>query len=110
MELKIKELEEIKTLTLHKPNKELIAELDVNLLQSLSRSISETDKIELLVPKFVSGIEGKEKKLFINYKECDFERTICVNNKDYFVIKEITKQGLGQNRQKRIVAYCLRKT
>lgn len=109
MELKIKELEEIKTLTLHKPNKELIAELDVNLLQSLSRSISETDKIELLVPKFVSGIEGKEKKLFINYKECDFERTICVNNKDYFVIKEITKQGLGQNRQKRIVAYSLEK-
>lgn len=109
MELEIKELEEIKTLTLHKPNKELIAELDVNLLQSLSRSISETDKIELLVPKFVSGIEGKEKKLFINYKECDFERTICVNNKDYFVIKEITKQGLGQNRQKRIVAYSLEK-
>lgn len=109
MELKIKELEEVKTLTLHKPNRELIAELDVSLLQSLTRSISDIDKIELLLPKFVSSIEGKTKKLFINYEECDFERVICINDKDYFVIKEITKQGLGQNKSKRVVAYSLEK-
>lgn len=109
MELKIKELEKIKSLTIHKPNKELIGELSLSNLQSIYKSISDIDKIELSISEFIIESYGKKRKLFKYYNDIDFEKLICLNGKNYFVIKEINESGTGLNKAKLVTAYSLEK-
>lgn len=109
MAIEIKELSEVKEITLTKVNKEVIAELDLVFLNSLSKDIVDTDVVELTIPKYISSSDGKKKKRFIYYDEVDFERYVCINNCENYVIKDITVRGTGYSKTKNIVAYSTEK-
>lgn len=109
MEIKIKELNEIKEITLTKVNKEVIADLDLCFLNSVQKDIVEIDSVELTIPKYICSTDGKKKQRFIYYDEVDFERYICLNNSENYVIKDITVRGTGYSKVKSVTAYSTEK-
>ena len=76
-------------LELCKVNKDPISPIDVKYVDSITRSLNEIDKIELTIPKTIKNGFMKD---VINplWNDIKDERLICLNNKDYFVIKTNT--------------------
>lgn len=103
----IKELKKDYTVTLHKINKEIVGEIDLKYVQTLTRGIDETDKIELLFPRYIDHPISKEKFEMPLYKELKKERLICLNEEEFFVIKAISEKGLKYKKNKSITAYSL---
>lgn len=99
----VKKLKKDYSVTLHKINKEILAELDSAYLDTLTRDIVDTDSIQLTVNKYF----GEDNTLFLPYEDIKKERYICLDNKYYFVIKNISEKGLGVNKVKNITAYSL---
>ena len=99
----IKELCNIKSITLHKVNRQAIGELDINLLDNLSKDISDTDTLEFSVPKCINNTIGKEKIEYPLYKEIKEERHICINDNEFYTIKKITENK--KKNLKKVVAY-----
>lgn len=106
---KIKELDDIKEVTLTKVNKEVIADIDLAFVESVSKDIVESDTIELKVPKYTTSQIDKKKVRFPLYDEIDFEKYICVNNKEQYVIKDISIKGKKDEKRKEIIAYSIEK-
>lgn len=69
-----------------KVNKEPISPIDIKYVDSITRSLNEIDKIELTIPKFIKNgfMQDVVNPLWDQIKD---ERLICLNGKDYFVIK-----------------------
>lgn len=107
--IKIKELSEITDVTLTKVNKEVIADIGTSFLVSLTKDIVEIDTVSLAIPKYISSSDGKKKVPFITYNEIDFERCICLNDSELYVIKDITIKGIGDNKKKHVTAYSTEK-
>lgn len=106
---KIKELNEIKEVTLTKVSKQVIAEVDLDFVVSSTKDIVESDTIELKIPKYTTSQIDKKKIRFSLYDEIDFERYICVNNKEQYVIKDISIKGKKDEKRKEVVAYSIEK-
>ena len=105
MDIKIKALKEIKTITIHNVNKNLLSEVSLDLLDSLDVSIDETDSIQLTIPKYVM-VKGNKVK-YVQYEDVKEERLICINDVDYYVIKKIKEKHEKDNKYKVVSAYSL---
>ena len=105
-ELVIKELKEIKQITLNKLNKEIIAEIPLCYLIEQTRSIDEVDTIKLTIPfKYRNNYTKQTQKYYV-YDEVLAERLICADG-EYYVIKEISENELKHTKE--ITCYGLEK-
>ena len=105
-ELVIKELKEIKQLTLNKLNKEIIAEIPLCYLIEQTKSIDEVDTIKLTIPfKYRNNYTKQTQKYYV-YDEVLAERLICADG-EYYVIKEISENELKHTKE--ITCYGLEK-
>ena len=73
-------------LELCKVNKNPIAPVDSKYINSITRSLNDIDKIELTIPKIIKN-GFMEDVLNPLWNEIKSERLLCLNGKDYFVIK-----------------------
>lgn len=73
------------TIELCKVNREVIGVIDKKFLNSIKRSVTEIDTLEISIPKYI--YQYGEKKLNPIWYECKEERLICLNNEEYFVLK-----------------------
>ena len=73
-------------LELCKVNKDVVCSIPTSFLESLSRSLSEIDKLEITVDKYITDQIGR-KTLNPLWTEVKEERLVCLNNSEYFVIK-----------------------
>lgn len=73
------------TIELCKVNREVIGVIDKKFLNSIKRSVTEIDTLEISIPKYI--YKYGEKKLNPIWYECKEERLICLNNEEYFVLK-----------------------
>ena len=73
-------------LELCKVNKDVVCSIPKSCLSSLTRSLTEIDKMEIVINKYITGLDGKT---ILNplWKEVKEERLICLNDSEYFVIK-----------------------
>lgn len=99
----IKELTEINSITIHKVNREPVGEIPTDLLDSLSKDISDTDTLELTIPKYINETIGKKEVEYNIYKEVKEERHICINEKEFYTIKKVTENK--KNNIKKVTAY-----
>lgn len=89
-------------LELCKVNKTPICTIDSKFIDSITRSLNDIDKIDLTIPKIIK--DGYMKDI-INplWYEIKDERLICLNSRDYFVIK--TNSFGTDDNKKSITAY-----
>ena len=73
-------------LELCKVNKNIICSISTDCLVSVTRSINDIDRIDLIIKKYITNSYGKKvlNPLWLETKE---ERLICLNDSEYFVIK-----------------------
>lgn len=91
-------------LELCKVNKTPICTIDSKFINSITRSLNDMDKIDLTIPKIIR--DGYMNDI-VNplWDEIKDERLICLNNRDYFVIK--TNSFGTDDNTKSITAYSL---
>ena len=87
--IRLKEIESSYNLTLNSMNGSLLCDINTNYLNSISKSITDIDKIELSIPKYVYDNNFKKvyNTLYLNIKH---ERLITVNDKEVYIIRNIT--------------------
>ena len=83
--IRLKELENIHELTLNKMDGTVLAVIDIGDLNSISKSITDVDKIDLTIPKYVMSNDFK-KVLNPLYMLVRHERLITVNGKEVYII------------------------
>ena len=86
--IRLKELENIHELTLNKMDGTVLAVIDIGDLNSISKSITDVDKIDLTIPKYVMSNDFK-KVLNPLYMLVRHERLITVNGKEVYIIRSI---------------------
>lgn len=101
--INIKKLDKNFDLTLCKVNKDTIGTILPDYLDSVTRSINDIDTLELTIPLYVTNQSNFEQIKNPIYNDIKDERLICLNNKEYFVIKEDTFASDSKN--KKIKAY-----
>lgn len=89
-----------------KVNKEVVAIIQEDYLDTVSKSIGGIDKIELTVPKTITDRFTFETVPNFLYYELKEERLIKVNDKEYYVIKEDDSSDID-DASKKIKAYSL---
>lgn len=89
-------------LELCKVNKRPICTIPKEYVKSITRSLNETDRMDLTIPKI---IQDGNKNNIVNplWEEMKDERLICLNGNEYFVIK--TNTFKSDDTVKNIVAY-----
>ena len=91
-------------LELCKVNKKVLFGIPVKSLNSINRSISDIDTMEISIDKYIYNRQMK-KVLNPLWNDMKDERLICLNDNEYFVIKENKFQSLDN--KKNITAYSL---
>lgn len=91
MDIKIKQLDSNFKVELLKPNDEFIAEINPLYLETITKSIVNTDKIGLTIPKYILNEDFKRIKNPI-YSLIKHKRIININEKESYVIEEISKE------------------
>ena len=91
-------------LELCKVNKKVLCGIPIKSLNSINRSISDIDTIEISIDKYIYNSQMK-KVLNPLWNDMKDERLICLNSNEYFVIKENKFQSLDN--KKNITAYSL---
>lgn len=89
-DLIIKELKPIKSITLHKLNKEVIAEIPLFYILKQSRNFDDIDTIEIKVPLYYRSDYKKQIKEYDIYDYLIAERLLAIDG-EYFIIKEVTE-------------------
>lgn len=92
MSITIKEIDKKFNLTLNKVSGELLSEIDERYLKDISKTIVDIDKIELSIPKYILG-ENFKKCINPLYNLVKHERVINLNNKESYIIKNISKDN-----------------
>lgn len=89
-------------LELCKVNKTPISPIDVKYIDSITRSLNDIDTINLTIPKIIKNgfMEDVVNPIWYEIKD---ERLLCLNGKDYFVIK--TNSFNTDDTKKSITAY-----
>jgi PAS domain-containing protein len=91
----IKQIRSEYTLTLHKVNKDYVGQFPLPLVDTLSRKIDSSDELEITVPKYVTNRITLKPLRYSLFDEIRNERYICLDNKEYFVIKDIQEDNDG---------------
>lgn len=99
----IKKIDKTFDLTLCKVNKTPICEIPSKFIEEITRSINECDTITLKIPYNTADSFTNNKIKNPIYDLIKDERLICLNDEEYFVIKEDKFQR--SNRDKSITAY-----
>lgn len=103
--INIKKLNNNFDITLCKVNREVIGNIPIEWMDSISRSINDIDEVEFTIPSHtIDRLTFKRIKNPL-YNMVRDERLICLNNEEYFVIKE-DEYSFSTN-QKKIRAYSL---
>lgn len=89
----MKEIKKDYDITLHKVNKNMIGQIPKYCLNSLTRKIDGIDELEFTIPKYIFDRNTLKRTINIMYDMTKNERFICINNKEYFVIKEIKEDN-----------------
>lgn len=89
-----------------KANKEVVAIVLEDYLDTVSKSIGGIDEIELTIPKFVTDRFTFKTVPNLLYFEVKAERLIKVNNKEYYVIKDDNSSD-SDDTSKKIKGYSL---
>ncbi|MGL5718486.1 MAG: hypothetical protein ACRCX2_36115 [Paraclostridium sp.] len=97
---------EIPSITLHKVNKAIIGELPNDCIISTNDVIDNINTLNIRVAKYYMNNKG-EKIKYIFYNEVKEERLLCLNDKDYYVIKDISIDEELDNSYKEVTAYSL---
>lgn len=92
MSVTIKEIDKEFNLTLNKVSGELLSEIDERYLKDISKTIVDIDKIELSIPKYILD-ENFKKCINQLYNLVKHERVINLNNKESYIIKNISKDN-----------------
>lgn len=106
MSLNIYKYEGNYNLTLCKINKKPVGIVIEDYISSIERYIDDVDKIELSIPKMI--VDRFTFKTMKNplYHEAKEERLLCLNDKEYFVIKQ-NKSNSNSDFYKTLTAYSL---
>ncbi|HBH3652753.1 TPA: hypothetical protein KSK13_003413 [Clostridioides difficile] len=91
--INLKEIKKDYDITLHKVNKNMIGQIPKYCLNSLTRKIDGIDELEFTIPKYIFDRNTLKRTINIMYDMTKNERFICINNKEYFVIKEIKEDN-----------------
>lgn len=102
MNIKLKEIKNEYSITLHKVNEEVIGEIPSCVLTSITRNLDDIDEVELLINKYYINNIDKQKKEYYFYELFKVERLIALNG-EFFVIKNISEDNI--NNTKTIKAY-----
>ena len=73
-------------LELCKVNRDVICSIPTSCLESITRSLTEIDQMDVIIDKYITDLYGK-KVLNPLWREIKEERLICLNDTEYFVIK-----------------------
>lgn len=103
----LKQVKKQYNITLHKVNRELLSEIPNDYLISLNRSIDSIDELVIEIPNI--SIDKSDYRLNENYiyNNLKKERLICIDDSEYFVIKDIEITINGNYEVKKITAYSL---
>lgn len=91
--INIKQIKSEYNLTLHRINKEFVGQIPLALVNSLIRKIDSSDEISITIPKFIIDSISFKKIRYPLYDEVKNERYICLDNKEFFVIKNIEEDN-----------------
>lgn len=103
--INIKKLNNNFDITLCKVNREVIGNIPVEWMDSISRSINDIDEVEFTIPSHIMDRLTFRRIKNPLYDMVKDERLICLNDEEYFVIKE-DEYSFSTN-QKTIKAYSL---
>ena len=103
--INIKKLNNNFDITLCKVNREVIGNIPVEWMDSISRSINDIDEVEFTIPSHIMDRLTFKRIKNPLYDMVKDERLICLNDEEYFVIKE-DEYSFSTN-QKTIKAYSL---
>jgi hypothetical protein len=78
---------------LHRVNKDIVGQIPREYVVSLTRSIDASDELEIIIPKFITNRVTLKKSRYPLFDEVKNERFICIEGKEYFVIKEINDEN-----------------
>lgn len=103
--INVKKLNNNFNITLCKVNREAIGSIPIEWMDSISRSINDIDEVEFTIPShIIDRLTFKRVKNPL-YNMIKDERLICLNNEEYFVIKE--DEYSFNTSQKTVKAYSL---
>ncbi|HHN8453275.1 TPA: hypothetical protein ACRRXE_004112, partial [Clostridioides difficile] len=85
----LKQIKSDYTLTIHKMNKSFLGQIPINFLNSIKRELGGVDEIQLTIPKHITERFQFSKVVNPLFDEMKEERLICLNDKEYFVIKNV---------------------
>ena len=103
--INIKKLNNNFDITLCKVNREVIGNIPIEWMDSISRSINDIDEVEFTIPSHIMDRLTFKRIKNPLYDMVKDERLICLNDEEYFVIKE-DEYSFSTN-QKTIKAYSL---
>lgn len=103
--INIKKLNNSFNITLCKVNRDVIGNIPVEWMDSISRSINDIDEVEFTIPSHIMDRLTFRRIKNPLYDMVKDERLICLNDEEYFVIKE-DEYSFSTN-QKTIKAYSL---
>ncbi len=103
--INIKKLNNNFNITLCKVNRDVIGYIPVEWMDSISRSINDIDEVEFTIPSHIMDRLTFKRIKNPLYDMVKDERLICLNDEEYFVIKE-DEYSFSTN-QKTIKAYSL---
>ena len=105
--INLKQIKKDYTVTLHKVNRDILAEIPGQCLVSLKRSIDSIDELCIEVSDKI--LDKKDYSLKNNpiYDLLKKERLLCLDNSEYFVIKDIETSIENKREIKNITAYSL---
>ena len=78
---------------MHRVNKDIVGQIPREYVVSLTRSIDASDELEILIPKFITNRATLKKSRYPLFDEVKNERFICIDGKEYFIIKEINDEN-----------------
>lgn len=102
MKINLKELKRDYEIVLCKINKCAVGQINIRFIDTLSRNIDSMDEIQFTIPKFIYDRNGLKNIRYVLYDEIKEERFICLDDREYFVIKEIE---INDNKDKIVKAY-----
>ncbi|HBE8485814.1 hypothetical protein RHI49_19545 [Clostridioides difficile] len=85
----LKQIKSDYTLTIHKMNKSFLGQIPINFLNSIKRELGGVDEVQLTIPKYITERFQFSKVINPLFNEIKEERLICLNDKEYFVIKNV---------------------
>lgn len=105
--INLKEIKRDYSISLHKVNRDVVGQIPMNNMKTLTRSIDSIDELTFSVPEYILDRNTYEKISNIVYDDVKKERLICLDDEEYFVIKDINTNFDSKEKDKLVKAYSL---